>query len=348
MREDMRRAALASLAVAAVYVAVACVAPRVVAAASPLPETMAVAAIDQGGGPEVLSIHRLPVPAPKAGEVLIAVQYAGVGAWEAGIRENPGSGAQFPMVLGSDGSGTVAAVGLGVQGFKVGDRVYGTSDAFYAQYVAVPAESVAHIPRGIALPEAGILAISGLSALQGIDDVLQLQAGESLIVHGATGGVGTLAIQFAKRRGARVLATASSEEGLALARRLGADAVVDGRAGDVAAAARQFAPRGVDAVLALAGGAQLEQCIDALRRDGRGRVAYLYGMNPLPRPRFNIRMTLYSFIAGSREFERLNRIVEAGRTEVPIAADYPLADAAAAHRRLEAGHLLGKIELAVH
>jgi NADPH:quinone reductase-like Zn-dependent oxidoreductase len=213
--------------------------------------------------------------------------------------------------------------------------------------VAVRAENLAPIPQGIDFPEAGILAISGLSALQGIDDVLQLKAGDTLIIHGATGGVGTLAVQFAKRRGIKVLATASSEEGLALVRRLGADVAVNGRSGDIAAAARQLAPDGADAVLGLAGGAELERCIDELRKDGRGRVAYLSGMTPLPRPRFNYRMTLYSFIAGTREFGELNRIVAAGHTEVPVAAEFPLADAAAAHRRLEAGHLLGKIELRV-
>jgi NADPH:quinone reductase len=317
------------------------------AAAPALPDTMLAAAIDKGGGPEVLTLHQMPVPRPRAGEVLVAVRAAGVGAWESELRKDPGSAAKFPLVLGGDGAGIVAAMGPGVRQFQVGEEVYGTAAAFYAEYVAVRSEDLAPVPKGVGLPEAGILAISGLSALQGIDDVLQLKTGETLIIHGATGGVGTLAVQFARRRGVRVLATASSEEGLALLRRLGADVVVNGRTGDIAAAARQFAPQGVDAVLGLAGGPELEHCIDAVRRDGRGRVAYLSGMAPLPNPRFGIRMTLYSFIAGPREFEQLNRAVAAARTEVPIAAEYPLADAAAAHRRLEAGHLLGKLELRV-
>ena len=314
---------------------------------SAVPDTMRAAAIDKGGGPDVLSIHTLPVPKPSAGEVLIAVQAAGVGVWEAGIRQHPWDGAQFPLVLGSDGAGTVAAIGSGVRGFKVGDEVYGTSGAFYAEYVTVRADDIAHIPKGIGLSAAGILAISGLSAIQGLDDVLDLKAGDTLIIHGAAGGVGTLAVQFAKLRGVRVLATASNDEGLALVSRLGADAVVNGRTGDIAAAAQRLAPSGVDAVLGLAGGDALEHCIDALRRDGRGRVAYLYGMEPLPKPRLGIRMTLYSFISGTSEFERLNKAVEAAKLQVPIAAEYPLADAAEAHKRLEAGHLIGKILLRV-
>jgi NADPH:quinone reductase-like Zn-dependent oxidoreductase len=250
-------------------------------------------------------------------------------------------------VLGADGAGTVAALGPGVRGFKVGDAVYGTGRGFYAQYVTIPADHIAHIPKGIGISEAGILAISGLSALQAIDDLLQVKAGDTVIVHGATGGVGTLAVQFAKLRGAKVLATATSDDGVALARRLGADVVINGRTADIAAAARSFAPNGVDAVLGLAGGEALEHCIDSLRDDGRGRVAYLYGMEPLPKPRYNIRMILYSYISGRHEFEQLNRAVEAAKLQVPIAAEYSLADTSQAHKRLEAGHFLGKIVVRV-
>jgi NADPH:quinone reductase-like Zn-dependent oxidoreductase len=128
---------------------------------------------------------------------------------------------------------------------------------------------------------------------------------------------------------------------------LGADVVVNGRTGDIVAAARLFAPDGVDAVLGLAGGDVLERCIDALRHDNRGRVAYLYGMEPIPRPRYGIRMTLYSYISGHAEFERLNKAVEAVKLQVPIAAEYSLADAAQAHKRLGEGHLLGKIVVRV-
>ena len=331
-----------------VAVAVACLLPHWAAADTPaVPTTMAAAALDQGGGPEVLSIHHLPVPTPGAGEVLIAVEAAGLGVWEAHFRRNPGASTHFPLVLGSDGSGTVVAIGPGVRGFKTGDAVYGTNAAFDAEYAKVRVENIAHIPRGIGRTEAGALAISGLSALQGVDDILQMKAGETLLIHGATGGVGTLAIQFAKARGVKVLATVSSDEASALVTRLGADVVVNGRTGDVAEAAKRLAPKGVDAVLGLAGGDELERCIDTVRKDGRGRVAYLFGMDPLPKPRFALRMTLYSYISGVRELERLNQAVTAAKLQVPIAAEYALADAAQAHERLEAGHLLGKIVLRV-
>ena len=318
-----------------------------IAATHPLPKTMLVAALDRGGGPEVLTIHHLPVPTPGAGQVLIAVHDAGIGVWEAAQREHPGKRVHFPLVLGSDAAGVIAAIGPNVRGFKVGDAVYGLANGSYAEYATAQAAKIAHIPKGMDFLHASVLAISGLSALEGIDDVLELKPHETLIIHGASGAVGTLAIQLAKLRGVKVLATASTDDGLALVRRLGADEVVNGRTGDIAAAARRFAPHGVDAVLGLAGGDALEHCIDALRQDGRGRVAYLYGMEPLPRPRFNIRMTLYSVISDPEEFARLNKAVEAAKLQLPIGAEYSLADAAEAHRRLAAGHLLGKIVLRI-
>jgi NADPH:quinone reductase len=321
------------------------VSPVSPAQARAIPQTMRAAAFDQGGGPEVLTIHELPVPSPGAGEVLIAVHASGVAVWELGFRQHPNPRMRLPAVLGGDGSGTIVALGPEVHGFKVGDEVYGNANGFYAEYVKARADHIAHVPKGITMTEASVLAISGLSALQGIDDVLQVKPGETLIIHGASGGVGTLAIQLAKLRGARVLATATNDAGLALASKLGADAVVNGKTGDIAAAAQQFAPHGVDAVLGLAGGDALEHCIDALRRDGLGQAAYLYGVEPIPRPRGNIRMTLYNFVGGTHELERLNKAIEKGKLHVPVGAEYSLADASEAHKRLEAGHVLGKIAL---
>ncbi len=331
-------------------VALLCCASAPVVTADPqaVPGTMNAAAIDKAGGPEVLAIHRLPVPTLNPDEVLIEVYAAGVSVWEADMRQHLSARAPIPFVLGGEGSGRVVALGSNVHDFRLGDAVYGTTGiGFYAEYVKARADRIAHVPKSIDPAQASILAISGLSALQGIEDVLELRAGQSLIIHGAAGGVGTLAVQLAKQRGVRVLATAASEEGMALARQLGADAVVNGRTGDIAAATKSFAPQGVDAVLGLAGGEAFEHCIDALR-PGSGRVAYLYGLEPIPRPRGGIRMTLYNFVAGTHELERLNKEVVAGKLRVPIAAEYALADAAEAHKRLEAGHLLGKIVLLAH
>jgi NADPH:quinone reductase-like Zn-dependent oxidoreductase len=317
-----------------------------------LPQTMQAAAIDRAGGPEVITLHTLPVPKPQADEVLIAVNTAGVAIWDVGLRRHPQSikHSAFPLVLGTDGAGIVAAVGAKVQGFKVGEQVYSYSwdnphGGFYAEYVAVPAERVGLVPGNLTLRQAGAIATTGLTAIQGIDDALHLKAGDTLIIHGASGGVGSLALQFAKLRGVKVLATATGEDGLAFVKGLGADAAVDGRHGDIAAAAHALAPAGVDAVLALAGGETLERCIDALRPGGQ--VAFPYGVEPEPKARTGVPIIRYNAIPGVQEFERLNRAIEAVKLQVPIAAEFPLAEAAKAQERVEAGHILGKIVLRI-
>ncbi|MGZ4898221.1 MAG: zinc-binding dehydrogenase [Candidatus Angelobacter sp.] len=144
--------------------------------------------------------------------------------------------------------------------------------------------------------------------------------------------------------GARVFATASGREGVALVRRLGADMAADGRSANISKAALQFAPAGVDCVLAFAGN-KLAECLKALKRGGV--LAYPHGIEPAPRKRKGLKVIAYDGVAGVREFERLNRAVEAARLKVPIAAAYPLAQAAKAHRRLAAGHLLGKVVLRI-
>lgn len=315
-------------------------------------KTMRAAAIDRFGPPRVLKLQVLPVPVPEAREVLIALNTSGVGGWDADMRAGwwPFGRPRFPIVLGTDGAGTVVALGSRVRRFRLGEKVYSYSwnnphGGFSAEYVAVAAENVAAVPGVLDLRRAGAFPTTGLTALQGIDDALHLRKGQSVIIHGASGGVGTLAVQFAKLRGARVPATASGKDGAALVRRLGAEMAVDGQRDDIASAARRFAPDGVDAVIAFAGGKDLTSCTDALRRGGR--LAYPHGVEPAPRKRSGIKVIAYDAVPGVREFKRLNSAVKAARLKVPIAAAYPLAQAAKAHQRLAPGHVLGKIVLRI-
>jgi NADPH:quinone reductase len=317
-----------------------------------IPETMPAAAIDHFGGPEVLTPHILPVPKIDATEVLIALDTAGVGPWDAQIRVGwyPGRKPRFPLILGTDGAGVVAAVGSRVRRLKLGEQVYSYSWAnpkggFYAEYVAVAADKVAPIPPRLDLEHAGAIATTGLTALQGIDGALGLKKGETVIIHGASGGVGTLAIQFAELRGARVLATASGIEGVELARDMGADMAIDGKHEDVAEAARRFAPDGTDAILALAGGDALERALAMLQPGGR--LAYPNGIEPEPKKRRGIKFIPYDAIAGVREFQKLNAAVQAAKLKVPIAEAFALVNAQKAHERLEEGHVLGKIVLRI-
>jgi NADPH:quinone reductase-like Zn-dependent oxidoreductase len=321
--------------------------------AESLPTTMRAAAIDHYGGPEVLTLHELPVPEVSVKEVLIAVHTAGVGGWDADIREgwNPGGRVRFPVVLGTDGSGTIAQRGSRARRFKEDDRVYAYSwnnpkGGFYAEYVAVHEDKVAPVPDPpLDLKHAGAVPVTGLTALQGIADHLDLQTGENVMIHGASGGVGTLAVQFAKERGARVFGVASGDDGVALVKRLGADDAVDGHKEDFVEAAFRFAPKGIDAVLALGSGESVERCLDVLRQGGR--LAYPNGIEPAPKKRRGLKIISYDAEAGVREFEKLNRAIQKAKLQVPIAAEFPLEKAADAHRRIDQGHVLGKIILRV-
>jgi NADPH:quinone reductase-like Zn-dependent oxidoreductase len=318
-----------------------------------VPRTMFAAAIDRFGGPEVITGHALPVPPLDPDEVMIAVDTAGVGRWDADVREGfyAPRKPHFPLVLGYDGSGIVAAVGSRVRRLKAGDEVYSYNwenpkGGFYAEYVAVPADKVAPIPKRLDLRHAGAIPITGLTALQGIDDALKLKKGETIIIHAASGGVGTLAVQFARLRGARVFATASGLDGVELVREMGAHVTIDGKRVDIDDQARRFAPDGADAILALAGGDALEKCMNVLRPGGR--LAHPNGIEPAPKKRRGMELIRYDGISGVREFERLNAAVQAAKLKVAIAECYSLAHAYKAHERLAEGHVVGKIILSIH
>jgi NADPH2:quinone reductase len=186
-----------------------------------------------------------------------------------------------------------------------------------------------------------------MTALRGLDDTLGLKPGETVMIFGASGGIGHLAVQLAKRMGTRVFAVASGADGVALVKRLGADAVVDGHKDDVAAAARAFAPDGLDAALLTAGGEAAERALAALR-DG-GRVAFPNGVEPAPKARPGVHVQSYDGMPDPQAIEMLNRLIEAQveglpSFEVHVARTFPLNQAAEAHRALEK-HYLGKLAL---
>ncbi len=330
--------------------------PRSVPAASRLrtvPATMRAAAMERFGSPKVLAVLTMPVPLPGPGEVLIELHAAGVGSWDAAVREGswrPYGRARFPLVPGTDGAGIIAAKGPRVRRFDIGDRVWATDYAnpkngFYAEYIAVTVENVGTMPRRLDFPEGAAGMVTGLTALQGIDDALKVQRDETVLVFGATGGVGTLAVQFAKRRHARVLATATGSDAAALAKKLGAVGVFDARDAGAAERLRSFAPDGIDAVLVLSGGDGLEGCLDLVRPGGR--IAYPNGVWPEPTKRRKAQVLSYNAESGRRAFERLENGVAEARLKVPIAAEFPLEEAAKAHELLAEGHVLGRIVLRI-
>jgi NADPH:quinone reductase-like Zn-dependent oxidoreductase len=316
-------------------------------------DTMKAAAIDRFGGPDEFGIHTLSVPQVGPDEVLVQVDTAGVGEWDPWVREGEfaqmtGKKPEFPYVMGADGAGTVIRVGKNVKKFREGDKVYGynalsSRSGFYAQYAAVAVDDLAPLPRGMSLEAAGAMPADAVTALCGLER-LEIQPGDHVLIFGASGGIGHLAVQLAKRMGARVLAVASGADGVTLVRQLGADAVIDGHGGDIAKAAREFAPDGIDAALLTAGGAAADTSLASLRKGGR--MAYPHGVEPEPKARDDIEVSAYDGRVTAGLYERLNRLIEAGAFTVKVASTYPLDQAGAAHRALGQHHL-GKLALKV-
>jgi NADPH:quinone reductase-like Zn-dependent oxidoreductase len=182
----------------------------------------------------------------------------------------------------------------------------------------------------------------GITALRGLDDTLALKGGETVMIFGASGGVGHLAVQLAKQMGARVFAVASGDDGVALVRRLGADVAIDGHRDDVLVAARAFAPDGLDAAL-LTAGATKE--IFAAVRDN-GRVAYPRGVQPEPQAQSGVQFSGYYGSPDAEIVQKFHRSVERGPFTIHVARVFPLDRAAEAHRALN-DHYLGKLALQV-
>jgi NADPH:quinone reductase-like Zn-dependent oxidoreductase len=249
-----------------------------------------------------------------------------------------------------DGAGTVVAKGARVRRLRLGDRVYAyefgnRQGGFYAEFAAANAQHVFRVPKGLRLEDAGAVAATGLTALKGID-TLRLRPRETVLLFGASGAVGSIAVQLAVQRGAQVIATASGAPATRLVRRLGAHRIIDARDDQSIERLRTFAPDGLDCVLAFAGGDGLERCLDFVRPGGR--VVYPNGVEPEPEERRGFRARSFDAIATPREFARLNRHIGAGKIRVPIAASYPLGKAAQAHQRLDRGQVLGRIVLNIH
>ncbi len=312
-----------------------------------LPMQMKAAAFDRYGGPEVLHTKTLRVPQPGPNQVLLRLDFAGIGVWDPYVRtgEVKLGPSGFPRIIGNDGAGEVVALGEGVRRRRVGERVYAYSfqGGFYAEYVALDEDEVAPLPPGLSVEEAGALGADGVTALRGLQDQLHLAAGQTLMVYGASGGIGHMAVQLAKRMGARVLAVASGPDGVELARRLGADAAVDGKR-DEARAARD-APGGLDAALVLVHGDSLAPALEGVRKGGR--IAYPNGVEPVPSAPPGVKLLAYDGEPSPDAFERLNRLIAAGPFHVELGRVYALDEAARAHREIGQHHL-GKLALRIH
>ena len=234
-----------------------------------VPADMAVIEMSAAGGPEVLVPGRRPVPAPSAGEVLIRVEAAGVNGPDLMQRKGlypPPPGASD--LLGLEVAGEIVALGEGVDGWSVGDQVTAlTNGGGYAEYCAVDARHCLPVPKGVSLLDAGRLPETFFTVWSNIFMGAGLTAGETLLVHGGAGGIGTTAIQLGKAFGAKVIATDSPAERCAICRDLGADRVVDYKQEDFVEIVRQEG--GANVILDIVGGPNIERNFKAASHDGR-------------------------------------------------------------------------------
>jgi NADPH:quinone reductase-like Zn-dependent oxidoreductase len=320
------------------------------ATAREIPTKMKAAAVDRFGPPTNVHTELLPVPRLGTKEVLVEVAVAGVGVWDPYLIDGSFQTRKprFPEVFGSDGAGTVAAIGSGVKRFAVGDRVYGwgfgnAKGGFFAEYAAIRDKDLSPIPDNLSFAEAGVLAVAGITALQGLDK-LGIQAGEDVMIFGASGGVGHVAVQLAKRLGLRVFATASHEDGVELAIRVGADAVAEGHRQFVPAA-REFAPDGFAGALVFASGDGWKHALQLVARGGR--VAWPNGVEPTPRVPRGVKRVPYDGEATPKALERLSALVSRGPFHVEIPRVYGLDEAAQALQDVQRHHI-GKLAIHIH
>jgi NADPH2:quinone reductase len=315
--------------------------------------------ITQTGGPEVLVFRELPTPEPGPGQVLIQIEACGVNFIDVYQREGRYP-VQLPFIPGQEAAGTVIALGPDVTSTKVGDRVawchvMGT----YAEYAVAPLSKLIAIPEGISTRQAAAAMLQGMTAHYLAHSTYLIQRGDDVLIHAGAGGVGLLLIQMAKHLGARVLTTVSTEEKATLAHRAGADETILYTREDFAAKVRQFTGgRGVPVVYDSVGKTTFDGSLACLRPRG---MMVLYGGSSGPVPPFDLiqlstkgslfvtRPTMKDYTATREELELragdVLRWVNEGSLKLRLEHNYPLAEAAQAHRDLEARKTTGKVLL---
>jgi NADPH2:quinone reductase len=324
-------------------------------------KTMQAVEITRAGGPEVLVPTTRPRPEPRAGEVVIRLAYAGVNRPDAlqraGLYAPPATASDLP---GLEGAGEVVALGAGVGGIALGDQVCALlPGGGYAEYVATPAAHCLPVPVGMGLKEAACLPETYFTVWSNVFQRGGLKAGERFLVHGGSSGIGTTAIQLAREFGARVFTTAGSDEKCRVCEDLGAERAINYRRDDFVDVIR--AAGGADLILDMVGGDYLPRNVKALADDGRlVQIAFLKGPKvelnfaPLMMRRLTITgstLRPQSDLAKARIAEALLAnvwpLLEAGKIAPVMDSEFALADAAAAHTRLETSGHIGKIVLKV-
>jgi NADPH:quinone reductase-like Zn-dependent oxidoreductase len=299
------------------------------------------------GDPGVLILEEVPRPKPGAGEVLIQVHAAGVNPLDWKVRAGYVKDwlpHRLPLIPGWDVAGTVTALGRGVSDFKVGDEVYGKLDfarnGAYAEYVAARVGDLMFRPKTINHVQGAAVPLAALTAWQGLFEVGNLTPWHSVLIHGAAGGVGHFAVQFARWKGARVLATASGDH-VDFLKELGADVAIDYRTTRFEEVAQE-----VDVVLDTIGGETQQRSWQVLKKGGI-LVATLGISDPEGPPRYDVRGEGVMVHSDVTDLTLIGALIYAEEVMPTISAVLPLAEAARAHELSQTGHVMGKIVLTV-
>ena len=325
-----------------------------------LPATMTAIALSHPGGPEVLAAETRPLPQPGPGEILVKVAAAGVNRPDISQREGryppPAGASDLP---GLEISGEVVALGAGVNAWKRGDKVCALAHGGgYAEFCVVHETHALPVPKGLSMVEAAALPETFFTVWVNAFEMAGLKAGEWLLVHGGTSGIGTTAIMLAKAFGAKVIATAGSDEKCDACRKLGADAAINYKTTDFVPAVKEITGgHGADVILDMVGGPYVERNHQCAAMDGRvAQIAFMQGakadlrfmsqrrirhMGSTLRPRT---VAEKGAIASALR-EKVWPLIEAGQIRPVMDSTFPLAQASKAHARLESSQHIGKVVL---
>jgi NADPH2:quinone reductase len=316
---------------------------------------MRAAYYDAFGGPENVRIGERPDPVPDAQHMLVRTRAAGVGIWDVGILSStvgravppsiPGGDAPLPRIPGFEIAGTVE---VGAAGFGAGDRVFGSlwglGRGGFAELATLSVERAALMPDRIDFPEAAALVISAGTAYEGIVDRAKLQAGETVLVTAASGGVGSAAVQIARSAGARVVAVAVARSH-SYVRDLGAEMVVDYHDPGFIEQLRSAVPKGFDVLFDGTGNEVRDQVLKLVRKGGRAVFIALQG--PAPPPADGVEIQSFAAVVNSTRLQAVAGLVAGGRLRMPIDTEFPLERAREAMEHVGARHTQGRAVLRI-
>ncbi|GAC1394565.1 MAG: NADPH:quinone oxidoreductase family protein [Ktedonobacteraceae bacterium] len=318
--------------------------------------------INKTGGPEVMCLEEIEKPTPKAGEVLIKIAAAGINYADLSQRQGMYlTRTHTPMTMGFEVAGTIEALGSGVTSPKVGSRVIALTGGGYAEYTTAPANTIIPIPENLSFESAAAFPVQGITAYQLLRESTRLQAGESVLVHAAAGGVGTLAIQLAKLMGAKtIIGTASSDKKLELVRRLGADVAINYKEANWAEQVKEAThDKGPDIILEMVGGEIAEKSLQILAPFGRmvvygaasGQMVQFSGIQLMYKNQSVVGYWLTAWMSRpdktAEAAKDLMQYLASGKLHIIVGHTFPLKEAAEAHKAIAERKTTGKVVLVV-